>query len=73
MTVKKSEIVKIIKTGMYLSPSFSLPLEISPKINEPMMDVMTIDRIVYVVTKRGVTLICEKETGSCCEREPVGS
>lgn len=64
---KNKDTVNIINIGRNLRPSFSFPLDINPKINEPMIEVKIRDVIVYVLTNFGLMEIFVNASGSCAE------
>ena len=54
LTKKNNPIDKKHNTGMYFNPSLGLPLEIDPRTNDPMIEVVNKETIIKKTTNSGV-------------------
>ncbi len=70
--VKKRVMVRMMRIGKNLSPSFSFPLEIRPRMSDPMMEVIIMETMVYVLTKVVLTATWLKLMGIWVPTPSVG-
>ena len=63
LTKKNNPIDKKDNNGMYLNPSLGFPLDIDPRTNDPIIDVVNKETTIKKITNSGVIAILDNWIG----------